>query len=657
MIDAYLSELQQVIHRQFCQQLQTQAISLGDIKFQAPPQPDLGEFCIPCFPFAKMLGKNPNEVARLAAQNFVGHPYIQEIQAVGPYLNVKVHRDQFARILCLNILQKQQEFGRSNEGQGVRVMIEYSSPNTNKPLHIGHVRNNLIGMALANIFEFCGYALIKSNLINDRGIHICKSLFVYRKWHPEIESPESIGMKGDHLVGKFYVEFENALRNEREAYAQKKGIDLRRFHKDYAKDLKQRIRDAKDPVEKQKLNQELQQLQQESDAFEEEFLANSEYYQAAMELLRRWEQEDPEVRRDWQKLDQWVIAGFQETYRILGCKFDKIYRESQTYMLGKEHVLDGLNRGIFYRKEDGSIWVSAQRLMEIDPEGFKGFPLKDKVLLRGDGTSVYITQDIGTAILKAQEYNLQRSIYVVASEQALHFKTLFAILKLLGFAWAPGCYHAAYGMVTLPKGMGKIKSREGTAVDADDLIAEMKERAKEKMTEENLRVPEEQVEQISLDIALAALKVFILQVSNEKDLQFDPTQTIAFTGDTGPAIQYSYARIQSIFRKAAEQNIPWPAESQVDYSLLKSPEEFALIRQLWEFPEIIKTITRTYNIGLLVNYLLALTKTYASVYTEHPVLRAETESLRAARLILAKATAQVIHNGMALLGVQVPERM
>jgi arginyl-tRNA synthetase len=328
--------------------------------------------------------------------------------------------------------------------------------------------------------------------------------------------------------------------------------------------------------------------------------------------------------------------------------------------LGREHVEKGVKAGVFYQKEDGSIWVSAPKLQEKSPEAFKGIVLKDKLLLRSDGTSVYITQDIGTAILKAQDFPLEHSIYVVASEQILHFKTLFSILKMLGFPWAEGCYHVAYGMVTLPHGMGKIKSREGTAVDADELVAEMAERAKQKMTEENLRVPEDKVDKASLEIALAALKVFILQVSTEKDIQFDPTQTIDFRGDTGPAIQYSYARICSIFRKAAEQKIKLPTpkrREKIRYGLLDSAEEFALIRQLYDFPDIIVAAWRTYNISLLVNYLLTLTQLYASAYAVHPVLKAESKELREARLVLAQATAQVIKNGMTLLGASVLESM
>lgn len=656
MLQDYIMALQRAIHEHLCNILQINELPLSEIKLIAPPQLELGEFSLACFPFAKMVKKNPNEVAAMIAKNFPANPLILEVSAAGPYLNLKVKKDTLSQTVCSNILGEKENFGRSNEGANCRVMIEYSSPNTNKPLHIGHIRNNLIGMALSNIFEFCGYELIKSNLINDRGIHICKSMLAYQLWHQDIkELPQ--GVKGDHFVGKLYVEFENALKEERKQYALQKSIDLNRFGKEYAKDLKQKIRDTKDPEEKARLNKESQQLQQESDAFEEDFLAHSKYYQDAMELLRKWEQNNTEVRALWQKLDRWVIAGFQETYQTLGCKFDKIYRESETYTLGRQYVEDGLQRGIFYRKEDGSIWVSAQKLQEADPEGFKGFPLKDKTLLRADGTSVYMTQDIGTAILKVTEYQLHRSIYVVASEQTLHFKILFTVLKLLGFPWATGCYHAAYGMVTLPKGMGKIKSREGTAVDADDLMEEMQNRAKEKMQEENLRVPAEDVEKTALDIALAALKVFILQVSSDKDIQFDPHQTIAFTGDTGPAIQYSYARIQSIFRKAAEQGIAIPQESQIDYKLLNTPMEFGLIRQLLEFPDIIKASCRTYNSGILVNYLLSLTKNYASVYTEYPVLKAETPALRDARLILAQAVAQIIRNGMALLGVNVPDRM
>lgn len=655
MLIEYLQEIKKEIHSHILKQFPSLSLKEQDIRLERPPQPEWGEFAFGCFPLSKETKKKPVEIAQSLAEGFSSHPCIESLNANGPYLNIKIKKSSFSQIVCKEIFAQKNHFGSNSLGQGKALMIEYSSPNTNKPLHIGHVRNNLLGMALANLLEFCGYNVIKANLINDRGIHICKSMLAYQNWGNNV-TPEQEGIKGDHLVGKFYVQFETALKKEQEEYASSQGVDLSLFSKPYLQGLKDKIKETKDKPEKERLQKEYQNLNERAEKWEQEFLENSKLYSQAMEMLRLWEKEDPEIRALWSKMNSWVMKGFEETYQKLGCKFDKIYRESETYSLGKEHVEKGLKEGAFYRKEDGSIWVSAEKLQQISPDAFKGIPLKDKLLLRADGTSVYITQDIGTAILKASDYPLDKSLYVVASEQNLHFKTLFAIMKLLRFSWADGCYHAAYGMVTLPKGMGKIKSREGTAVDADDLIAEMTQRAKSKMKEENLRVEEDKLEETALDIALAALKIFILQVYPDKDIQFDPHKVIEFTGDTGPAIQYSYARICSIFRKAKEQNKEWKEDQLFAYDLL-SQQEFSLIQDLSEFPQIIATAGESYNISLIANYLLNITRKYASIYAAYPVLKAESEQLRDARFALAKATAQVIQNGMSLLGANVPESM
>lgn len=652
MLNNFITTIQNGIQKQL--QEKYPQLSIQDIHLSRPPQAEQGEFTFSCFQLAKELREKPNVIATTLAEGFPTIEGLDKVEATGPYLNFHVNHAYFIKLVCQAVLQEKDHFGHGHQ-QG-RVMIEYSSPNTNKPLHIGHVRNNVIGMALANIFEFSGYDVIKTNLINDRGIHICKSMLAYKKWGNDT-NPQKANMKGDHLVGKFYVDFENELKKERIEYAKSRNIDLNTFTADYAKSLKESIKKATTPEEKESLKQKMQEIKQLSETFELDFLSNSKLYQEAQSYLQRWEQEDPEIRELWNTMNSWVFEGFHTTYEMLGCKFDKVYKESETYKLGKQYVDKGLKDGLFFQKEDGSVWVSAEKLIKMNPEGFKGFPLKDKLLLRGDGTSVYITQDIGTAIHKAEEFNLNRSIYVVANEQNLHFKTLFAILKMLGFSWADGCYHAAYGMVTLPKGMGKIKSREGTAVDADDLVEEMTSRAREKMQSENLHVPAELIDETALNIALAALKIFLLQVSQDKDLSFDPTQTIQFTGDTGPAIQYSYARICSIFRKAQEQGIVLPEANSIHYELLDSPEEFALIRQIYDFPQIIASCCSTYNIALLVNYLLEFTRIYASAYVAHPVLKAETTETRDARMALAKSCAQIIKTGMALLGVNVPERM
>lgn len=655
MLFEYLEEIKKALYAHILKHFPDISFKEQDLRIEKPPQAEWGEFAFGCFPLSKETKKKPAEIAEVLSQGFDSHSYIDSLNANGPYINIKIKKEIFSQVVCQEVFSLKDRFGANSLGQGKTVMIEYSSPNTNKPLHIGHVRNNLLGMALANLLEFCGYQVIKANLINDRGIHICKSMLAYQKWGKQA-NPETFQIKGDHLVGKFYVQFENFLKKEQEEYALKQGIDLSLFSKSHLQGLKEKIKETKDKAEKEKLQKEYQSLNEKAEKWEQEFLENSRLYAEAMEMLRLWEKEDPEVRALWSKMNAWVMDGFQETYQKLGCQFDKIYRESETYMLGKEHVEKGLQKNVFYKKEDGSIWVSAEKLQQACPEAFKGIPLKDKLLLRADGTSVYITQDIGTAILKANDYSLDKSIYVVASEQNLHFKTLFGILKLLEFPWADGCYHAAYGMVTLPKGMGKIKSREGTAVDADDLIAEMTQRSKTKMIEENLRVEESKLEETALSIALAALKIFILQVYPDKDIQFDPHKVIEFTGDTGPAIQYSYARICSIFRKAKEQNMEWTETQSICYSLL-SQQEFSLIQELSEFPQIIATAEKGYNVSLIANYLLNITRSYASIYAAYPILKADTKERRDARFALASATAQVIRNGMALLGASVPESM
>jgi arginyl-tRNA synthetase len=660
----YLLGLKESLAASVQQKFPDSGITAGDIVLEKPPSLELGEFAYPCFNLAKKLKKNPALVAAAVAENFVATSSIRKLEAAGPYLNIQVEAGQFIGVVCETICKSKENFGRSQDGKGRRVMVEYSSPNTNKPLHIGHVRNNLIGMALANVLEFCGYGVVKANLVNDRGVHICKSMLAYDKWGNDT-TPQLSGVKGDHLVGQFYVQFENALKKEREEYAASKNIALKKFGKDYEKSLREEIKACKDPTAKQKLQHELRQLGDDGEKFEQEFLAQSQLYGEAMEMLRNWEQNDPKVRALWQKMNGWVLDGFRTTYDTLGCKFDKFYYESDTYTLGRDQVEEGVKKGVFYRQPDGSIWVSADKLHEVSPRWFEGIQLKDKLLLRADGTSVYMTQDIGTAILKFKDFELTDSLYVVADEQILHFKILFSALKLLGFPWAEHCHHIYYGMVTLPHGMGKIKSREGTAVDADDLISEMVARAKEKMQEmkEQLRVSADKLDETALSIALAALKVFVLQVSMDKNIQFDPCQTIEFTGDTGPAIQYSHARICNMLRKAADEHqIDMKKLSDVDYGLLNAPEEMAVTRQLCEFPDIVLTSGRSYDSSPIANYLLSLTKNYARMYALHPVikgdmLKAENTALRNARLKLAQAVADVIRIGMSLLGVNTPENM
>ena len=655
-LNQYMNSIKKFIQGKLKEEFSTD-VDISEIRLEKTPNLEMGEFAFACFPYSRILKKKPFEIANLLAQEKCNHPAIKSMHAAGAYLNIKIQRQTLAKAVCDTVLQQKEKFGSNQIGEGKTLMIEYSSPNTNKPLHIGHVRNNLIGMALSNIMSCSGFKVIKANLINDRGIHICKSMLAYQKWGEGV-TPKTAQKKGDHFVGDFYVRFDVELKKERLEYAKEKGIDLEEFGKEALKDLKNKARKCKDKEEKKKIRKDLSLLNKKAQDFEQDFLDNSKLHQEAKEMLRKWEQGDKEVRALWKKMNDWVYKGFHVTYEQLGCKFDKMYYESDTYTLGRKHVEKGLEDGIFTKKEDGSVWVKADDLRRANPKGFKGLEIKDKLLLRADGTTVYMTQDIGTAVLKKEDFDLDTSIYVVADEQNLHFKILFAILKMLGFSWAENCHHAAYGMVTLPKGMGKIKSREGTAVDADDMMEEMVQRAKEAMQEGNLRVPEDKIEQTAWDIALGALKIFLLHVTSEKNIQFDPNETIDFSGDTGPAIQYSHARICSILRNAEEKHdIDMDKITDFDYKLLDSLEEFEIIRQLSEFPETIQNAAETYNISSIANYLLTLTKAFAKSYAKHRVLGAETEEHTKARLRLCQAIAQTIKNGMALLGANVPESM
>ncbi len=651
-LNGYFSKVKEEIFSSFKEKYGSLEFDLDQLKIEKAPEKEDAEFGIPCFPLGRVLKKSPVQVATEIAEAFEASDLIEKLQAVGPYLNVYINRQAFMACVCASVRQDKNRFGSSFMGKGKRVMVEYSSPNTNKPLHIGHVRNNLVGMTISRILEFNGYEVIKVNLINDRGIHICKSMLAYEKWG-EGETPESSGKKGDHLVGEYYVRFDRELKKEKEEYATKVGFDQGTLDKEFIRKKREDMRQCSDKEEKKKLRQEISDLAKKGEAFEQEFLANSQYTEEAQGMLQKWEQGDEDVRSLWKKMNDWVLAGFEDTYAILGCEFEKLYFESDTYTLGRKFVEEGLGKGLFERYKDGSIWVKAEKLKEAAPKSFKKVQLNDKLLLRKDGTSVYMTQDIGTAALKNEDYTLDRSLYVVAEEQNLHFKILFAVLEMLGFPWACGCEHVPYGMVILPRGMGKIKSREGTAVDADDLIQEMKGRAEEKIRDGEVRVSEEQIEDTSLKVALSALKLFMLQVSLDKTVQFDPHEVIEFYGDTGPAILYSYARIQGIFRKA--EILP-DEEKSIDVSLLTTSEEFALLQMVSEFPDTVKTACN-YNPHLLVSYLLTLKKNFSSYYGKEKVINEDNQALTLARLGLCQVVAQTIQNGLSLLGIEVVDNM
>lgn len=635
-----------------------------------PPKPDMGDVALACFPLAKALRKAPPQIAgefaqtaeerlrRAAADGLI--PRIETVAAAGPYLNVSFAGGSLAAWICDRVSAAAAPFGAALPDNGRKTMIEYSAPNTNKPLHLGHVRNNLLGLSLCNILRAAGEEVIPVNLVNDRGIHIAKSMLAYLKWG-EGRTPEGENRKGDHFVGEFYVRFSEELAAERARLAAEEGLDPKNLDADTTHKL-----DDKTALGKE-----------------------------ARELLRRWEDNDPEVRELWRTMNGWVYAGFDETYRRLGCYFQKWYFESDTYQPGKQLVEQGLADGSFSRHEDGSVWAP------LEEEG-----LKDKILLRSDGTSVYITQDLGTAVLKFEDYGMDRSIYVVGSEQILHFKLLFSILRKLGLPWADGCLHLSYGLVTLPHGMGKLKSREGRRADADDLLDELAAIARQKALDGGY-VSEEQVDLDALADAIGqgALKMYLLQVGAEKNITFDPDATLDFEGDTGPAVQYSHARICSIVRKALAQGkitqedllqaeLPNPfAElgtgspvkapgdavgtlhrtgppeyvaaaravglraTAVDPALLVHPEEKRLGLELVFFEHTLRQAAEQLSPSPLAGYLLELTKTYARFYHNCPVLKAETEELCRARLHLSLAVAATLRRGLSLLGIQAPDAM
>ncbi|MBC8626697.1 arginine--tRNA ligase [Alloprevotella sp. Lung230] len=488
------------------------------------------------------------------------------------------------------------------------VMIEYSSPNTNKPLHLGHVRNNLLGWAVAQIAEANGNRVVKTNIVNDRGIHICKSMLAWQKYGNG-ETPQSSGKKGDHLIGDYYVAFDKHYRAEVAA------------------------------LKAQLLEEGVNSEEAETRAKEEAPLMVE-----AREMLRKWEQGDPEVRGLWRKMNEWVYAGFDETYKALGVSFDKIYYESDTYLEGKENVEEGLEKGVFYRRPDGSVWA------DLTADG-----LDEKLLLRSDGTSVYMTQDIGTAKLRYQDYPISKMIYVVGNEQNYHFQVLSLLLDKLGFEWGKNLVHFSYGMVELPN--GKMKSREGTVVDADDLVEGMIAQARQTMDEagKNADMSEDEKQEVARIVGLGALKYFLLKVDARKNMVFNPEESIDFNGNTGPFIQYTYARIRSILRKAQDAGIDLPATLPTGVALSTKEEE--IIQQLADFAAVVRAAGEDFSPSAIANYCYDLVKNYNQFYHEFQILREENTDLRAFRLVLSQNVAKVVRLGMGLLGIEMPERM
>ena len=568
-----------------------------------------GHLTLVVFPFLKMSKKGPEQTAQEIGEYLKQQApeLVSDYNAVKGFLNLTIASDCWIELL--NSIHADAEYGitKATEDSPL-VMIEYSSPNTNKPLHLGHVRNNLLGWALANVMAANGNKVVKTNIVNDRGIHICKSMLAWLKYGNG-ETPESSGKKGDHLIGDYYVAFDKHYKAE--------------------------VKELMAQYQAEGLGEEEAKAKAE---------ANSPLMLEAREMLRKWEANDPEVRGLWEKMNNWVYAGFDETYTQMGVGFDKIYYESQTYLEGKEKVMEGLDKGFFFRKEDGSVWA------DLTAEG-----LDHKLLLRGDGTSVYMTQDIGTTKLRFQDFPIDKMIYVVGNEQNYHFQVLSILLDKLGFEWGKGLVHFSYGMVELPE--GKMKSREGTVVDADDLMASMIETAKETSAELGKLdgLTQEEAENIARIVGLGALKYFILKVDARKNMTFNPKESIDFNGNTGPFIQYTYARIQSVLRKAAEQGIEIPAV--IPAGLQLSTKEEGLIQMLADFKNTVKQAGTDYNPSVIANYIYELVKEYNQFYHDFSILREENEALKIFRLALSQNVGRIVKTGMGLLGIEVPERM
>ncbi len=565
------------------------------IQIQKTRKEFTGDFTLVVFPFLKISKKNPeqtaNEIGNYLKNNL---SYIASFNIIKGFLNIEIENNYWLGFL--KEFEKENLFSNTTSKQ---IMVEYSSPNTNKPLHLGHIRNNLLGYSIAEILKANNHTITKVNLVNDRGIHICKSMLAWQKFGNGA-TPQSANTKGDHLVGDYYVKFD----------------------KEYKQEIKDLIAQGKTQEEAEK---------------------QAPIILEAQAMLRKWEANDPATLELWNTMNNWVYQGFDETYKKMGVDFDRIYYESQTYLLGKAIVQEGLKNNYLYKKDDGSVWA------DMTAEG-----LDHKLLLRSDGTSVYMTQDIGTAHQRFTEYPIEKIIYVVGNEQEYHFKALSIVLSKLGYKWASGIEHMSYGMVELPE--GKMKSREGTVVDADDLIEEMISTARE-MSEQLGKLDglsNEEKEKISQIIGLGALKYFILKVDPRKNMTFDPKESIDFNGNTGPFIQYTYARIRSVARKASMMNV---SAHNIDSNTFINDKEKALIKMLFEFPSVVKEAGENMSPALIANYCYELVREYNQFYHEYSILREENESNRNLRLVLSGKIAMVIKSGMGLLGIEVPERM
>ncbi len=554
-------------------------VSTEEVVVETPPKQELGDIAFPMFPFAKLLKRSPKDIAEEVKSVIEKESKAAELGApscTGPYLNIHINRPAYIGELVRQVADEGQAYGLNNTLTGHKIMIEFSCPNTNKPLHLGHLRNDSIGESLGRILDACGAHVQKVNLINDRGVHICKSMLAYEKFG-EGKTPESEKVKGDHFVGDYYVQF-NGWAKEDET-AEKK----------------------------------------------------------AREMLKKWEEGDPETTRLWKLMNRWAIDGIKETYERTNIHFDKIYYESETYIRGKEEVLNGLEQGHFYRDDEGTVWVDLEDI-----------GLDKKVLLRGDGTTLYLTQDIGTALARRDDWDFNRMIYVVGSEQKYHFTVLFHILQKMGYSWAEHLYHLAYGMVNLPE--GKMKSREGTVVDADDLLDELVGMAKREIIEKEREDEVDDIEKTAEAVALSALNYYLLQVTPSKDMVFDPKESIAFNGNTGPYLQYTGARITAMLKKYEQRREEFSAGS-FDPDLLTAEDEWTLIRLIGAFSAYIEESAETLNPAVITGYLYELAKTFSHYYHENPVLHNDDPNLVVSRITLIEALLQVMQNGFYLIGI------
>lgn len=590
--------------------IECEAVKADGIRVENPPKPEMGDLGIPMFTFAKIFRLAPPAIAQQVAGIInsvsgskgslggVDAASLGTYEAVGPYVNIKLNKANAAGDILKTIVAQGENYGSIGEDgkkhlEGRKVMVEYSSPNTNKPLHLGHMRNDALGESVSRILKKAGAEVFRTNIINNRGIHICKSMLAYRLFHePKNETPESLGMKGDHFVGQCYVEFDKYSKEHPEAQEQ------------------------------------------------------------AEEMLVKWEQGDSDIRALWQKMNDWTLNGVKETYKRTGVDFEKLYFESDTYLLGKEIIQTGLEKGIFFKADDGSVRIDITSVVGKDRDGNP----QSKVLLRKDGTSVYITQDIGTAIARHNDWAYNQMVYVVASEQIYHFKVLFYILKQLGYEWTDNLYHLSYGLVNLPS--GRMKSREGTVVDADDLIDGLHADALKAINERGRDADVGNPDEVAEKVALAALHYYLLQVTPVKDMLFNPEESLSFTGNTGPYLQYMGARIASILRKSCEQGLE-PDSSDEAVSLLTHESEWALIKELGKFPEIVSRAADDLDPSVVAVYLYDVCKSFSSFYRDCPILSVadENKSLACARLLLAKSTLTVLKNAMELVLVPFLDRM